>query len=231
MRRRAELERWLRTVPVVTDAQLARRGLGGTRLPRGVVEVTPAPGRGLPRMPGWADLSFVVREEYADLEAAALRHLAGVGEGYSRARLPGEHELRLAQPGDFPAGPRPDAVVCSTREGRTYDYVIEYDAGYKAAVQREKMRAFARLGFPQIVWATSVHAQVNRIAGWAREAWLLDELPGVEGIQVLFVDFWTPSDRPYGPRPRCGKALARSIPAWVTPATAGSAGDRSRGGR
>lgn len=161
----AEVETLLQVDTVLTDAQLARRGLSGEGFPSITLTIRPMP-RGTRELP----VTFrALTEARLFREASSLTHLAGTAE--LRARLSAAAECwHLDHGGRFH---RPDATW-RTPDG---DVAVEYDAGYTLQVARRKVRAFGT--FREIVWGTPSALRASR---------LQVEFPGVD-VRVL--DYWS----------------------------------------
>lgn len=206
-RLKAQLRAMLAIDRVLTTVQLERRGLlraaEWLELPRTCRTCRTR----TTQSHSTVDLTFVALNSHTLTRPARdLMHDAGLAEARHRVM----HALRPSavwQHVDV-AGRRrthlPDAEVLNLHSRGLQDFAVEFDAGYAPTRVAQKLKAAAEAGYSLVIWATSIHARTGTVAEQARKLHGLGQLPGVEDVVTLFVDFWTLGD-PYAKRPRCYK--------------------------
>ena len=221
----------LRVDRVLTTVQLERRGLlqvaDWLELPR----VTYTCRTRVTQSDSGVDLTFVAEDEaWLRNSPRELMHWAGLGEGRSQLGRVGldlyAHRWQHVDLGGRLRSPLPDAELIGPAGQTDRDGAAEYDSGYSPSKVALKMEAAAMAGYRLLIWATSIHSRTITLPEQARELHRLDLLPGLAGVIVLFVDFWSPGT-PYDDRPRCHKPM-HAVVRFTGAASAGRAGGRAR---
>jgi hypothetical protein len=238
MTQKANLRRMLELDRVLTTAQLERRGLlqaaDWLKLPR----ITYTCRTRVTQPDSGVDLTFVaLDEEWLRNTPRELMHWAALGEARAGVLRLGFLDSYQWQHVELSGGRRthlPDAELigradfnhndCSVKFDN--DSSVEFDAGYSPAKVERKMEAAAEAGYRLLIWATSIHSRTVTVSDQARRLHNLGLLPGVDGVIVLFVDFWSVKD-PYMDRPRCHKPI-RELVVFNGPALVRGAGGRVR---
>lgn len=174
MTQRREVMALLRVDTVLTDAQLARRGLDARGFPAYTTTQRPMMDSSVEH-----EVTFRMIDPALPIrQPQTLPHLAGLAE--IRHRLSAPAPQWQAMGGSQVA--QPDAVF------RSDDALVavEYDAGYRGRVVERKMQAFERFG--AVIWATPSVLRSERIRSRYPAA------------RVLTVDYWTPPT-PSNPAP------------------------------
>lgn len=216
-RQKAGLRRLLAVDQVVTTAQLRRWGLSEAAGWLGLPEVTFTCRTRVTQSESGVDLTFVSLDaETLNLAPRDLLHLAGAAEVRRRLVLGEGESWRHIVTAGRERGSWPDAeIVCPWGERRGVDWGVEVDLGYAPARIREKLRAAALAGYGGLIWGTSIHERTATLPSKIMEWFASGDLPGVQGVLVLFIDVWSERD-PYSGRPRCHKPMH----AWLRAAEA-----------
>ncbi|WP_143341881.1 hypothetical protein [Deinococcus indicus] len=90
--------------------------------------------------------------------------------------------------------------------GGGHDWSVEVDTGYSPKRRDQKLIAAAQDGYGTLVWATSVHGRVEKVARRIRELHRARELRQVQQAIVLYVNVHTADRDPYAPRRRLNKS-------------------------
>ncbi|WP_216322900.1 hypothetical protein [Deinococcus aestuarii] len=218
----------LRTVLAVdrtlTTVQLERRGLLRAATWLGLPQVTLTCRTRTTQPHSDTDLSFVALDaRWLSRPPRDLMHDAGLGEVRHRIEQKNAMPPRAVWQHVTLAGRQrahlPDAEILNPHPRLRRDWSVEFDAGYAPTRVEQKLEAAAQAGYNVIIWATSVHTRTASVSKQAKKLHDWDRLPGVDGVVVVFVDFWSARD-PYEDRPRCKKNMIKST--WFTkPAGAG----------
>jgi hypothetical protein len=95
----------------------------------------------------------------------------------------------------------PDARV---RKVMLEPCAVEIDCGYSTAQIERKLLGFGAAGYRRLVWATTVHGRVRRVATLIDALWRAGDLEDLLMYHVQYCNFWSSTD-PYNNRPRCHK--------------------------
>lgn len=195
---------------VATSATLAKRGLLQAAQAMGLPWVELDCRTRVNQSDSMIRLQFIALEEEQLLQKAGdLMHAAAMTEGIAQfpQLIPPGYTWRLIGPKqrrELGAGHWPDAELLSPEiNGYGKDVAVEFDAGYPTDKIRAKLSAYARNGYSQIIWMTSIQSRVTSVIQTAEKLDDAGHLPGVE-VTTVWSDFWTPHDR-YAERPRCRK--------------------------
>ena len=155
----------LRADEVVTDSQLSNLGLHGERFPGLTMTIRP-----LPHSKAFCDVTFrALSRARLYAKPSMLPHQAGLA-ATRQALTATTAEWKVLGNSKSTC---PDAEW--HQDGRVI--AVEYDAGYRQSVVRQKMQAFEE--YDAVVWATPSPLRAERIQR---------KYPAV---RVLTVDYWT----------------------------------------
>ncbi|MGY2897040.1 hypothetical protein [Deinococcus sp. UYEF24] len=221
----------LRVDRVLTTVQLERRGLIRAADWLGLPRVTYTCRTRVTQSDSGVDLTFVAEDEvWLQNSPRDLMHWAGLGEARSqlgRVRLDlSAHRWQHVDLGGRLRSSLPDAELLGPAGQRNWDGAAEFDAGYSPVKVAVKLEAAAVAGYRLLIWASSIHSRTITIPEQARELHRLGLLPGLAGVIVLFVDFWSPGS-PYDDRSRCHKPM-HAVVRFTDVASASRVGGRVR---
>lgn len=103
----------------------------------------------------------------------------------------------------------PDAEIL-WRDREQPDAAIEVDTGYTRSIKERKLRSYVAQGVASVVWAVTVHQQVQTWSDSVAGLVAAGQLDGLQRFRCLFTDIWSPRD-PYVRRPRCHKPMWRQL--------------------
>ncbi|WP_331823443.1 hypothetical protein [Deinococcus sp. YIM 134068] len=194
-KRKKELREMLAIDRTLTTVQLERLDLLTTAQQMGLVTVDRTCRTRVTQPGSQTELRFVVADpSYQSLPSSTLMHWAGVAE--TRGHI-GEAYGPLLQLNTLTGRERrhlPDAEI-HVPDGRVV--AVEFDAGYPREVIAAKLRAASNAGYSGLIWGTSVRARAATVPLFARE--MRNELPGLQSIHGIYIDFWSPG-KPYAAR-------------------------------
>ncbi|GGR12845.1 hypothetical protein [Deinococcus ruber] len=150
---------------VVTDALLSRAGLHGAQFPGLILTVRPLSGS-LKE----TEVHFRTHDAQTLLNKPSdLPHYAGLAAMRAQVQQPADHWSVLVTG----SATRPDAVL--KRDNAVI--AVEFDAGYRYRVVKQKMRAFE--DYDAVIWGTTSALRAARLRAM------------YPAVQVLTVDYWT----------------------------------------
>lgn len=102
------------------------------------------------------------------------------------------------------SGVWPDAQLLSS-QGREADASVEVDTGYSPDICDRKILGAAADGYGTLIWATSVHGRVAKVADRMRYLQRAGQLGTVRNAVAIYVNVHTNDRNPYLPRLRLNK--------------------------